>query len=244
MKTALVTGGAKGLGAEIATLASEKGYKVVIFDVIDGGAFAKTLKNATSYVVDVTDEKAVEAALEKIGAVPDVLVNNAGIVSFGLLLDQTIESFRKVVDINMVACFIVARAVARGMVKRGSGAIINITSLNAITPSPGSGAYPAAKAGLAKMTEHMAIEWGPSGVRVNAIAPGLIDGGMSAPIYANPKARAVRTGGVPLRRLGTPRDVAEAVMFLASDEGAYISAQHIGVDGGIAPSVMALLPRD
>jgi NAD(P)-dependent dehydrogenase (short-subunit alcohol dehydrogenase family) len=116
--------------------------------------------------------------------------------------------------------------------------------MGGIHPAPGGGAYGATKSGLAQMTELMSVEWGPSGIRVNAVAPGFIDAGMSAPFFKDPVVRELRGGGVPLRRLGTAEDVAEAVMFLASDAASYISGQELAVDGGVINSVLAQLPRE
>ena len=246
MKIAFITGAAAGIGLETARVAIEKGYRVGVFDRnADAAAKAAAeLGNAVALVGDVTDESSVNAALDALGAAPDLVVNNAGIVHFGDLLDESVADFRRVVEINLIGPYVVARCAGRRMVERGSGVIVNITSINALSPSPKSGAYPATKAGLTRMTEQLALELGPRGVRVNAVAPGLIDGGMSEPIYRNQKARETRTRGVPQRRLGLPRDIANAVLFLASDEAAYINGHELVVDGGLAPSVLAQLPRE
>lgn len=246
MKTALVTGAGAGLGAATASRASQMGYRVGVLDV-DGDkarAVASKLANAVALQADVTSEASVAAALAAFGAVPDLLVNNAGVVRFGTLLEQGVEGFRKVVDVNLMGTVIPALLVGRKMVERGSGVIINTTSINAITPGPNTGAYPSAKAAVGKLTEHMALEWGPAGVRVNCVAPGFIDAGMSAPIYANPGVRALRGGGVPLRRLGAAEDVAAAIMFLASDEAAYIHGHQLVIDGGVVHSLLSQLPRE
>jgi NAD(P)-dependent dehydrogenase (short-subunit alcohol dehydrogenase family) len=130
------------------------------------------------------------------------------------------------------------------MRERGSGNIVNISSINAITPSLGTNAYAAAKAGLVNLTKLLAIELGPHGVRVNSVSPGFVDGGMSTPVFANPRTREIRTKAVPLRRLGATTDIAQAVLFLASDAAPYITGQDLGVDGGLVHSLLAQIPRD
>ncbi len=249
-RTAFVTGGGAGLGAAIALKLAADGYRVAVVDANGetARATAARLDGAIGLQADVTEatqvEQAVAAAELAFGASLDVLVNNAGIVRFGSLLEQSVEDFRRVVDVNLVGVFIVSQIVARRMVARGSGAIVNITSINAITPGPNAGAYPATKAAIARLTEHFAVELGPHGVRVNSVAPGFIDGGMSAPIFADPKVRALRGSGVPLRALGLVEDVANAVAFLASDAARYINAHQLVVDGGVVANLLSLLPRE
>ena len=246
MKTAIVTGAAGDIGAAIAGVLAGAGYKVGVLDLDEARVreVASKIAGAMPLVASVTDEASVEAALDAFGAIPDLVVNNAGIVRFGYLFDQSLEDFRRVLDVDLVGIFVVARACARRMVTRGSGAIVNITSIGGMATGTNAGAYPAAKAGAAKLTEQMALEWGPQGIRVNAIAPGFIDGGMSAGFFKDPKIRARRGNAVPLRRLGTPEDVAQAVLFLGSDAASYISGQHVAVDGGVVKSVLQQLPRD
>ena len=246
MKTMIVTGAGGGLGEQIALRASQAGYRVGLVDVDEEKVktAAARISNAVGYRADASSESDIEGVLDQFGDVPDVLVNNAGIVRFGPLLEQSAESFKKVVDVNLVGCFITAKAVAKRMVKRGSGSIINITSINAVHPGPGAGAYPASKAAVASLTQHMSLEWAPAGLRVNAIAPGFIDAGMSAPIYADPKVRKLRGGAVPTRRLGTADDIANAALFLASDQAAYINGHELVVDGGVVNSILMQLPRD
>ncbi|WP_129775378.1 SDR family NAD(P)-dependent oxidoreductase [Peristeroidobacter soli] len=246
MKTMIVTGAGGGLGEQIALRASQAGYRVGLVDVDEQRvkAAAARIPNAVGYRADTSSEADVEAVLDQFGEVPDVLVNNAGIVRFGPLLEQSAESFKKVVEVNLIGCFISAKAVARRMVGRGSGSIINITSINAVHPGPGAGAYPASKAAVASLTQHMSLEWAPAGLRINAIAPGFIDAGMSAPIYADPKVRKLRGGAVPQRRLGVADDIANAVLFLASEQAAYINGHELVVDGGVVNSILMQLPRD
>lgn len=130
------------------------------------------------------------------------------------------------------------------MAERGSGHIVSLTSINAYGPGPGSGAYPASKAAVKQLMKQFSLEYGEAGLRFNSIAPGFIDGGMSTPIYADPKVRAARSKGVPLGRLGTPEDIAQAVLFLDSPAGAYINGHDLVVDGGVTHTVLKNLPRE
>lgn len=246
MKHAVITGGAAGLGADVARTLSEAGYRIGIFDL---GAervaeAASKIENAVGIEADVTSPDQVAAAFDAFGEVPDLLVNNAGIVRFGAMEEQSVQDYIDVVNVNLLGSCFCARAIAPAMMDRGSGHIINFTSINGVHPAPGVGLYGPTKAAMANMTQAMAIEWGPRGIRVNAIAPGMIDAGMSKPIFENPKVRATRGGGVPLRCLGEAADIAEAVLFLDSDGAKYISGHELVVDGGVSISVMAHLPRE
>ena len=246
MKHAVITGGAAGLGADVARTLSEAGYRIGIFDL---GAervaeAASQLENAVGIEADVTSPDQVAAAFDAFGEVPDLLVNNAGIVRFGAMEEQSVQDYIDVVNVNLLGSCFCARAIAPAMMDRGSGHIINFTSINGVHPAPGVGLYGPTKAAMANMTQAMAIEWGPRGIRVNAVAPGMIDAGMSKPIFENPRVRATRGGGVPLRCLGEAADIAEAVLFLDSDGAKYISGHELVVDGGVSISVMAHLPRE
>ena len=246
MKHAVITGGAAGLGADVARTLSEAGYRVGIFDLGAERVAEATSKldNAVGIEADVTSPDQVAAAFDAFGEVPDLLVNNAGIVRFGAMEEQSVQDYIDVVNVNLLGSCFCARAIAPAMMDRGSGHIINFTSINGVHPAPGVGLYGPTKAAMANMTQAMAIEWGPRGIRVNAIAPGMIDAGMSKPIFENPKVRATRGGGVPLRCLGEAADIAEAVLFLDSDGAKYISGHELVVDGGVSISVMAHLPRE
>ena len=241
MKLALVTGGAAGIGAAIAAALLQRGYRVAVADAhIDAVATSDRL---TAHVCDVSDGSAVTALFDALGEVPDLVVNNAGIVRFGALADIALEDFRRVVEVNLMGAFAVTSEAVRRMLPRGSGHVVSLTSINAYGPGPGSGAYPATKSAVLQLMRQFAMEYGPHGLRFNSIAPGFIDGGMSAPIYADPKVRASRSAGVPLGRLGTPEDVANAVCFLDSDEGGYINGHDLVVDGGVTHAVLKNLPR-
>ena len=244
MNTAIVTGGSGDLGRACAEALIADGYRVGILDLASDKLMEVAAEiGASALGADVTNEPDVERALANFNAVPDVVVNNAGVGRFASLLEMPIETFRFQLDVNLVGSFIVARAAARGMIERGSGQILNVTSINAIATGPGTGSYPASKAGLAKLTEMMALEWGPSGVRVNAIAPGFIDAGISTPFYADPEVRALRGKAVPSKRLGLAEDIANAVIFLASEKASYINGHHLVVDGGVSISLLTQLPR-
>lgn len=243
----LVTGGARGLGAAVAHAAIAAGYRVGVVDLLEPvdvpATNGREVDGPVSFIASVADEAAIESVLDQFGT-PDVLVNNAGIVRFGPLVDHSLDDFRAVVDINLVGTYVVARAVARRwLAAESAGVVINVTSMNGLAAGPNSGAYGATKAAIALLTSQMAIEWGPHGIRVNAVAPGLIDAGMSEPIYADPVTRQARESKVPLGRLGTAADIANVVLFLASEQAAYIHGQNVVVDGGVTGSVIAHLPR-
>jgi NAD(P)-dependent dehydrogenase (short-subunit alcohol dehydrogenase family) len=191
----------------------------------------------------VTDAHALAAAFDALPGPPDLAVCNAGIGRFGPLAEMDAADFRAVVEVNLTGAFLTAQAAARRMIPRGRGVIVTVTSINALVPGPGAGAYPAAKAGLARLTEQMALEWGPLGLRANAIAPGFIDAGLSTPFFKDAEIRARRERAVPSRRLGLAEDIAQAVLFLASDAASYINGHQLVVDGGVTSSLLAQLPR-
>lgn len=243
MRSLLVTGGARGIGEQIARQAATLGYRVGVLDQDEAAASrVADAVGGLALVADVRDEQAVERALDKFGT-PDGLVNNAGIVRFGTLATLSLDDWRQVVDINLTGTFVVARSTAARMRQGDGGAIVNITSINGKVPAAYGGAYGSAKAAVALLTQQMAVEWAPDGIRVNAVAPGFIDAGMSEPLYADPETRRVRSDGVPLKRLGQAQDIADAVLFLLSDQASYITGQNLVVDGGVTINVLSLLPR-
>ena len=146
-------------------------------------------------------------------------------------------------DVNLTGVFISSQAVAQRMKDNGGGSIVNMTSIAGIQPNVGGGSYGAGKEGLHLLTRQMSIEWGEYNIRVNSVAPGFIDGGMSAPIFADTEIRSSRESRVPSRRLGTVTDVANTVLFLCSDEASYVNGNQIVVDGGVTSSLMASFPR-
>ena len=243
-RSMIVTGAGAGIGESIARYAAAAGYRVGVLDIDSdsAAAVAESLPDAMALVAAVNDPDAVEAALDAFGP-PDALVNNAGIVRFGPLLEQSVADFRAVLDVNLTGVFVCATACARRMADAGGGSIVSITSINGIMPGPNAGAYAASKAGINLVSKQMSIEWGAMGIRVNTVAPGLIDGGMSAPIFADPEFRRRRTEKVPAGRLGVVEDIAKAVLYLCSPEADYITGHQLVVDGGVVNSIIANLPR-
>jgi NAD(P)-dependent dehydrogenase (short-subunit alcohol dehydrogenase family) len=240
----IVTGAAHGLGKCIAEHAARAGYRVGVLDrQLEQARIVAEEIGGVPLAADVTDVPSVEKAFELFGETPDVLVNNAGILRTGPLLDHDLEDFRKVIEVNLTSVFAVARIAARRMKNAGGGCIINMSSVNGINPSTQCGAYATAKAGVLALTRQMAMEWGGYGIRVNSIAPGFIDAGMQSPFFENEKIRELRSNAVPLKRLGSADDVAACALFLASDSAGYISGENITVDGGVIHSVLMQLPR-
>jgi NAD(P)-dependent dehydrogenase (short-subunit alcohol dehydrogenase family) len=246
MKNAIVTGAARGIGRVIANRLADDGWRVGLADISIAAIENEEPLRAKcgALEADVSKPESIAAALAAFGATPDLLVNNAGIVRFGPLLTLAQSDFEAVVNVNLVGTFSASRQVAALMIADGKpGNIISISSMNGIVPGPNSGAYTATKAAIALLTKQMAVEWGPNGIRVNAIAPGLIDAGMSNAVHADLQIRQEREARIPLRRLGTAEDIANLVAFLASDQSSYITGENILVDGGIAMSILSTLPR-
>tara|TARA_B100000282_G_scaffold181755_1_gene132045 strand:+ start:3193 stop:3933 length:741 start_codon:yes stop_codon:yes gene_type:complete len=246
MKTAIVTGAGAGIGKAICQKLSQNNYRVGMLDLNEENVneASKGIENSFPLHGDVTNQESIKKAFEKFGEIPDLLVNNVGIVLFGPLEEHSVEDYSKSLNINLLGSFITSRILINDMIKRGSGSIINMSSVNGVNPGIGIGAYPASKAGIISMTQQMAIEWGKFGIRVNCISPGFIDAGMSKPIYEDPKVRELRGGAVPSGRLGEADDIANAVLFLDSENASYVNGHNLVVDGGVISSVIAQLPRE
>ena len=245
-KSILITGASGGIGSEIAIQASQKGYKVGLLDLNKEmlEEVESKIPNSVALPTDVTDEKSVAETIKKFGETPSALINCAGIVRFGSLLEQEIKDFKDVIEVNLLGSFIVGCAVAKLMKEKGEGNIVNISSISGGKhPAIHSGAYAAAKAGLVMLSEQMSLEWGKLGIRVNAVSPGFIDAGMSAAHYRDDAERKKREAMVPMQRIGTANDIAKVVMFLLSDDSSYVHGENILVDGGVMNSVLANIGR-
>ena len=219
MRNAIVTGAGAGIGEAISRKLSENNYRVGMLDLNKDNVIkaSKEIENSIPLFADVTIEDSVKEAFKEFGEIPDLLVNNVGIVLFGPLEEHSVSDYSKSLNINLLGSFITSRVLIKDMIKRGNGSIINMSSVNGVNPGIGIGAYPASKAGIISMTQQMALEWGKFGLRINCISPGFIDAGMSKPIYQDNKVRALRGGAVPSGRLGEAEDIANAVLFLDSE---------------------------
>ena len=240
-RTAIVTGGSRGIGRAICLELARRGANVVFSYAGNSAAAEETLNQLRAMGVkaialqgDVADAQAakalVDAAVKELGGL-DILVNNAGITRDGLAMTLKEEDFDAVVATNLKGAFLCAKAAARPMMRARYGRIVNLTSVVALRGNPGQVNYCASKAGLIGMTKSLAKELGSRGITVNAVAPGYIQTDMTADMPDAAKEAMLAT--IPLSRPGQPEDVARAVAFLAGDEAAYITGQVLQVDGGM-----------
>ena len=236
-RVVMVTGGAAGIGKVTAENFAREGAKVAICDVNSeaGEASAKELGPQASFrQVDVANSASVsewvDAVVDRHGQI-DVLVNNAGITRDGLIMRMKEEDWDAVISVNLKSAFNCIKAVSKFMVRQKSGCIINLASVVGVMGNPGQANYVASKAGMIGLTKTVAKELGSRGITVNAVAPGFIETDMTAVL--SEKAREAMLSIIPLQRAGTPQDVADAIMFLASDSAAYITGQVIHVTGGM-----------
>jgi NAD(P)-dependent dehydrogenase (short-subunit alcohol dehydrogenase family) len=232
-KTAVVVGAGSGIGRESARALADHGATVVCADR-DLAAASETAAlgtGLTSYELDVLDGAAVERAADELGAV-DVLVFTAATNVRKRILDYTGEEFDRVVALNLRASFDLVRAFGRTMVERGRGSIVGFSSIRGTTVEPGQSVYAATKAGLVQLLRTAAAEFGPSGVRANAIAPGVVETPLTAQIKANPEWYDAYAQKGALGRWATPDELVGAVVYLASDASSFVTGSVLAVDGG------------
>ncbi len=243
-KVAIVTGSGRGIGKAIALKLAEVGATVVVNDIDESASGVaeeiRTMNRQSLAVLadvslapDVT--RLVETTIATYGKI-DILVNNAGITRDQLVVRLSEEDWDKVLDVNLKSVFLCTAAALKYMIKQRWGRIISITSIVGMVGNPGQANYASAKAGIIGFTRTIAKEVASRGITANAIAPGFIDTEMTQ--HLDEKRRQELIGRIPLGCLGSPRDVAEAVAFLASDEARYITGQVLNVDGGMAGAWM------
>jgi 3-oxoacyl-[acyl-carrier protein] reductase len=243
-QVAIVTGAARGIGAAIAARLAAEGALVVIVDRDPSAeeataALRESGRRAEAVVADVTDAAAVDELVADVAARHgrlDVLVNNAGVTRDNLIFKLDEADWDTVLDVNLKSAFLCSRAAQRAMVEARRGAIVSLSSRSALG-NRGQANYSAAKAGIRGLTSTMALELGPFGIRANAVAPGYIATEMTDAtarrVGLDPaEHREKAAAATPLRRVGTPEDVASVVAFLASDDAAYVSGQTIEINGG------------
>jgi gluconate 5-dehydrogenase len=245
-RLALVTGSRRGIGRAIAGAYFAAGARVVL-----NGPDAESLAAAAAQVrdtdparatdvvtcaFDVADNVAAEVALTRLvdeHGCPDILVNNAGIQVRGPLTELAAADWRRVLDVNLTGAFVAGRTLARGMIARGSGKIINICSVQNNLVRPTTAAYAAAKSGLGGLTRSMCAEWAAHGIQVNGLAPGYVDTELNASLVADPEFSAWITRRTPAGRWGTVEDITGPAVWLASNASDFVNGQVIYVDGGL-----------
>ena len=231
-KAALVTGGSRGIGAAIARELAAAGAQVTL-SYRSGREEAEKVAEeigARAEQADVSDRDQAQALVETAGEI-DVLVNNAGLTRDGLLARMSDEDWREVIETNLGGTFYTCRAATRGMMRRRSGAIVNVSSIVGLHGNPGQTNYSASKAGIIGFTKALARELGVRGIRANVVAPGYVDTRLTQALP--PELREGMLASTPLGRFGTPEDVAGAVRFLCSDEASFITGEVLLVDGGL-----------
>ncbi len=247
-KTALITGADSGIGQAIAISFARAGADVVVHYHADEQGARSTAAQVEQHgrrveivQADLAEPRAAEPlfdeALRRFGRV-DILVNNAGTgAPVENSLDTPLDEFIRVINIDMVSPWALCQAAAKHMVERGSGAIINITSVHEEIPSPGGAAYDAAKGGLRNITRTLALELAPKGVRINNIAPGMIATPMTADTLEDPQQAQQSVARIPMGRPGRPEEIANVALLLASDEASYVTGSSYFVDGGLMQKV-------
>lgn len=240
-RVVLVTGGSRGIGRAIALAFAEPGTAIVVNYRSDGAAAEGVVSEIRQkgaeglpFRADVADYEAVrsmvEATIRQFGKI-DVLVNNAGGTRDGFLAMMSADDWNAVIDANLKGVFHCCKAVSRHMMAERRGAVVNISSLSGITGLPGQANYAAAKGGVNAMTRSLAQELARFGIRVNAVAPGLVESDLASAMPAEHRDRLL--ANVPMRRMGKPEEVASVVRFLASEDASYITGEIIKVTGGI-----------
>jgi NAD(P)-dependent dehydrogenase (short-subunit alcohol dehydrogenase family) len=250
-RLAVIVGGASGIGWASARALAEHGCRVVIADVNGDAARERAAELGAPHsaaAVDVTDETSVQSLFDGLSdeqGTLDIAVNCAGFSNVGLITDMPAEDFRAVIDVCLNGAFIVSKHAGRHL--REGGSLIHISSLNGRQPAAGMSAYCAAKAGLSMLTQVAALEMGPRGIRVNAVAPGFVHTPLTAAAASVPGVVEDYVGNTALGRAGTPEDIAEAVLYLCAPGSSWLTGEVLDINGGAHlkayPDVMGHLTR-
>lgn len=247
-RRAVVTGGGSGIGQASALALAAAGAEVTALDRSDTAlaatadlAAARGLEISTR-PCDITDESSVLAAAAAIGPC-DVLVNTAGIVRPGSLSELSLDDWNALIAVNLTGYLLCSRAFAPAMIANGGGALVHVASISGSHPQANSGAYSASKAALLLMSQQLALELGPQGIRSNTVSPGMVRTPMTEEYYRAPGVAERRDKAVPVGRVAVPDDIADVIVFLASDRARYVSGADIVVDGGFTTTLMSWVPR-
>ena len=242
-KVAIVTGANVGIGAAVAKVLADEGAAVVITgrrkDLLDQVVLDIQRKKGRALAVagSVTDESHVRSVVDQcvrtFGSL-NIVVNNAGIGAFGKLLHEIDDAtWHDMLDVNLTGVFRMTRAAVPVMLKHGGGSIINMSSVGGVIGFSGSAAYGTSKGGLELFTKCVAMDYAQDGIRCNSVCPGLIDTPMAAPLLNNPDMKAEVLATYPIRRVGTPEEVAKMVLYLASDDASWVTGSSFMIDGGL-----------
>lgn len=251
-KTCVVTGGGSGIGQAIASALAGDGARVAILDRNEAGAaateqlIAQAGGEAFAVACDISKPASIEAARATVHARfgdADVLVNNAGIIKAGGLDNLPLDDWNALIQVNLTGYFLTSQVFGRPMLRRGSGVLVHVSSIAAQCPTVQAGSYSVSKAGVSMLSKLLALEWGPQGIRSNAVLPGMIVTPLVRSLWETPGAKEQRSKVVPSRRPGYPEDIAQTVLFLASERASYINGGEVMVDGGLSNMVMSLVPR-
>lgn len=248
----VITGACGGIGSVTAMEFAKAGARLVLLDrrLEDCQGLQREIEAvggaAIGLACDVSDLASVEEAAirsEQAFGPCEVLVNNAATLYADAVMSISVERWDQLMAVNLTGYLLCAQAFGRQMIGQRSGSIVNVSSISGTLPQPNSGAYSVSKAGVNMLSKLLAVELGEHGIRSNVVSPAMVRTALSEPFYRDPEIMARRTQIVPVRRIGAPDDIAQAILFLASRQASYISGQEITVDGGLSSTWLGTIPR-